>query len=471
MTTSTGLLARYDVQAEQLLTPFAVGNALNGADLSPDGQFLYVAENQVTMTQGFVHKVNLDDGTVTDLAYDRSGAEPGPWDLAVAGNGLAFFTTGYSGSGATVLLHQIDLATDTLSTRMQVFPTALLTHGADASLLFGVQPTASQGPIFTYDAAADSFHNANTAPGFNNDLSAVNRDGSLVAMEFQGGLSVMDRDLHTIQILGGLSGGVAFDPTQDILYGASPATNQIIAYDTNTWHELYRVAIGETIGSGSPFGSGEMTVSDDSSELFLSTPSGVRMIDLPPATGQPAQLKVSGFPSYIGAGTVGTFTVTATDPAGYSVPGFTGTVHFESTDAKASLPEDYTFTPDDQGVHTFQAILSSNGTFSLTATDAADDLSGGQAGIQVHTASSALIPVANRRDLVWDASRGILYITTGDGSVQRYDPATQTLLAPFRVGASPQGADITTTSSSTWPTASRGRPGGWCAKSTSTTAR
>jgi hypothetical protein len=226
-----------------------------------------------------VRKVNLDDGTVTNLAYAYSGAELGPWDLAVAGNGLAFFTTGYSGSGATVPLHQIDLATDTLSTRMQVFPTALLTHGADASLLFGIEPTASKGPIFTYDASTDSFNNSQVG-GFNNSLSAVNRDGTLIAMRLGGGVSILDRDLGIVRSLSNLNGAVAFDPNSKILYAASSTANQVIAFDTNTWDELYRVDIGESLGGTGPFGNGEMQVSDDSSLLFVSTPTGVRVLTL-----------------------------------------------------------------------------------------------------------------------------------------------------------------------------------------------
>jgi sugar lactone lactonase YvrE len=436
---------RYDVGARQLLSRFSVGVNLNGADITPDGQYLYVAESQVGATEGFVRKVNLDDGTVTNLAYTRAGAEQGVRDLSIAANGKAFFTTNYSGSGATVPLHQIDLATDTLSTRVNITPSASLRRGADGSLLFGIEPLASQGPIFTYDSASDTFHNGNAAPGFNNSLSAVNRDGSLIAMVYAGGISIMDRAFHTVQILSSsvAGGGVAFDPNYDTLYAASTATNEVIALDTGSWQELYRVSVGETVRGGSPFDTGEMAVRADSSVLFLSTASGVRVIDLPAVTGVAARLDVSGFPSLISAGASGTFTVTVKDPAGYVIPGFTGTVHFSSTDPNATLPTEYTFTADDQGSHTFTAAFTGNGTYTLTATDDADGLSGSQKNIQTHTAALAVIPVRNRRALVWDASRQLLYITTSDGYVQRYDPTSQALLAPFWVGASPSGMDIT----------------------------
>src|SRR6516162_7513723 len=56
---------------------------------------------------------------------------------------------------------------------------------------------------------------------------------------------------------------------------------------------------------------------------------------------------------------------------------------------------------------------------------------------------SVLIPVANRRDLVFDPTRNMLDITTSSGQVQRYDVANQTLLSPLSVGTSLNGADIT----------------------------
>src|SRR5262249_14101988 len=49
----------------------------------------------------------------------------------------------------------------------------------------------------------------------------------------------------------------------------------------------------------------------------------------------------------------------------------------------------------------------------------------------------------DRRDHVFDPSRNVLYITTDSGRVQRWDVATQQLLAPWDVGTRLLGADIT----------------------------
>ena len=57
------------------------------------------------------------------------------------------------------------------------------------------------------------------------------------------------------------------------------------------------------------------------------------------------------------AGDLIPLTVKATDPFGNAVPGYTGTVHFSSTDVQAGLPADYTFSAGDGGVHTFTMVL------------------------------------------------------------------------------------------------------------------
>ena len=60
------------------------------------------------------------------------------------------------------------------------------------------------------------------------------------------------------------------------------------------------------------------------------------------------------------------FTVTALDQFNNVVTGYTGTVHFTSTDAQATLPANATLT---NGVGTFSATLKTAGTRIITATD------------------------------------------------------------------------------------------------------
>ena len=79
-----------------------------------------------------------------------------------------------------------------------------------------------------------------------------------------------------------------------------------------------------------------------------------------------------------------TFTVTAKDAFGNTATGYRGTLHFTSSDAKAALPHDYTFTAADNGVHRFSATFKTAGTQSLSATDTkTSTITGTRTGIQV----------------------------------------------------------------------------------------
>jgi hypothetical protein len=57
------------------------------------------------------------------------------------------------------------------------------------------------------------------------------------------------------------------------------------------------------------------------------------------------------------------------DASNNAVSGYTGTVHFTSTDPQADLPANYKFTSADHGTHTFDVTLKTAGSQSITAID------------------------------------------------------------------------------------------------------
>ena len=77
--------------------------------------------------------------------------------------------------------------------------------------------------------------------------------------------------------------------------------------------------------------------------------------------------------------------VSALDRFGNAGTGYTGTVHFASSDPQAVLPADYTFTAADAGSHTFTATLKTAGTQTLSVTDTANPAFNSQAQISVIT--------------------------------------------------------------------------------------
>jgi predicted outer membrane repeat protein len=108
-------------------------------------------------------------------------------------------------------------------------------------------------------------------------------------------------------------------------------------------------------------------------------------------------------PDTVVAGTPFDVTVTALDAYGHIATGYTGTVTFATTDPDMAviLPEDYTFSPDDAGVHTFtdtgrgETALVTPGEQMLTVTDTADNNVTGSAAIDVVSADAGVGVVAD----------------------------------------------------------------------------
>ena len=85
-------------------------------------------------------------------------------------------------------------------------------------------------------------------------------------------------------------------------------------------------------------------------------------------------------PTAVATGTAFSFSVTAQDSFNNTASGYSGTVHFSSSDSAASLPADATLTA---GTGSFNATLNTAGAQSLTATDNATSSITGSAAVTV----------------------------------------------------------------------------------------
>ena len=144
-------------------------------------------------------------------------------------------------------------------------------------------------------------------------------------------------------------------------------------------------------------GTQSITATDTSNSSITGTQSGIKVNPAPAST-----LVISAYPSSTTAGVGQTFTVTLYDPKGNVATGYTGTIHFTSSDSLSTagngLPADYTFTSgvgDDDGTHTFTATLKTAGTQSITATDTTNSaLHGTQSGIVVNPTAASIVVVS-----------------------------------------------------------------------------
>jgi CSLREA domain-containing protein len=108
--------------------------------------------------------------------------------------------------------------------------------------------------------------------------------------------------------------------------------------------------------------------------------TGTGSFTVPPG---PASRFILSTPSSTIVGSAFNFTVGAYDLYGNVATAYTGAVAFTSTDPAAGLPASYTFVPSDNGQHTFSATLNTAGSQTITATDAANSITGTSSSITV----------------------------------------------------------------------------------------
>ncbi|NNC16961.1 hypothetical protein HJC22_14650 [Corallococcus exiguus] len=106
--------------------------------------------------------------------------------------------------------------------------------------------------------------------------------------------------------------------------------------------------------------------------------------------GAAAKLVLAAFPDPVDAGDSNDVTVSVTDAHGNRIQGYTGTVHFTSSDAQAELPADAVFAPEDQGEKTVSGLVfKTAGTQSLTAADTATPALTGTVDAEVRASTAA----------------------------------------------------------------------------------
>jgi len=110
-------------------------------------------------------------------------------------------------------------------------------------------------------------------------------------------------------------------------------------------------------------GSQSLTATD----MGNATLTGSQAVTVNPAAA--ARLLITA-PTNVTANARFNLTVTVVDAYGNVATDYRGTIRFRSSDTRARLPANYTFTTADQGRHTFTGlVLKGRGTQTITVTD------------------------------------------------------------------------------------------------------
>jgi hypothetical protein len=225
-------------------------------------------------------------------------------------------------------------------------------------------------------------------------FNAAVKAAAATAQEFYGLQANMPTDSTTTTMTGLGSGASAFNgiktfTANDLVVSASA----VLADPSNTFTALSgsiaAPGAGVTAFNGGPF------IDIDPAYKFAGAlgnyTAGVQLFKTVTASDTSisaysrdttTHFKVTPTVTSVAANTVFSVVVQALDISSAPDLGYTGRVHFTSSDAFAGLPADYTFTPADNGVHIFRNVtLATLNSQTITATDTIDSSVVGQATV------------------------------------------------------------------------------------------
>jgi ELWxxDGT repeat protein len=397
----------------------------------------------------------ISDGTEsgTRLAFDlATGTETsGPLSLQPSGN-LVYFSAAADGLG-----RELWAACITDTTHLGITGPASSVSAAVASI--EVSPLDAANALVPCYTGMVHFTSSDANATLPDDYTFIAGEGAHafdVTLRSLGSHSVTATDTVTGTIIGSIN----------ISVGASPVTSTITATpesivadgtSTSTITVQYKNAEGTdlTAGGGTltlnttagslsvPLNNNDGTYTatlTSSTSLAEATIGGVldgvTMTDTAAVAftaGAAASFLVSA-PAAVSPGVPFHVTITARDANGHTATGYTGTIHFTSSDASATLPSNYTFVGGDNGVHTFTSGVTLNiaGVRSITATDTVTASIAGSANVTVNPISAPVIvagaTATNSVTINWNALSG----------AAGYDVLRSTNNGPFTVIGQPE---------------------------------
>ncbi len=288
--TAGDTIQRYDTAAGAFLSPFVVGGNLIGIDLSPDGQWLAVAD---ATTQGAYNRIVLVDtgaGDTTEVSFERAFGESGTYMVAWGADYQVLVTSSFAGSG-WVPLRLYNPACDQTTVLGSVRQDTMLTPSADRLTIGLAEANISNGPVHAYDVASGAISADVTTGWFTFEVAVAPQGDQFVVPTYDGAF-VYSYDGSSFQLqtmLGRYASygpvSAVFSPAGDVLYTAEYGGTQggVKVYDTTTWAQVATLDNYQLPWSGNhALGEGRIRVSPDGLWLVVSVSNGARLYSLAP---------------------------------------------------------------------------------------------------------------------------------------------------------------------------------------------
>ncbi|PQO33487.1 hypothetical protein C5Y96_11655 [Blastopirellula marina] len=448
--TSSGHLERWDYENQTLLDRYEdIAGSPSALEIVPGGEFAIVGEGVDEGRQAILWLVNLADGTKTRWAFSLDSGELGVQDIAMAADGKIFVTTSAYPTHINPI-RVIDYQTNSTTKMMRVLAESGVTRTYDHSLIFFQE---SNGAETSYDATSSSF--VPIVSDFDNfdfirtDHMAISPlDGRFFIYH-----ALHASDLQRERIGRSYVYAPIFDNHRPLLYAVDVETDEVLVMNGNSLEILRRIPIGADVTVDV-----KVSLSSDSRYLFVSTETDVRQLvttvpgasldDLLSPTGHILEGASEDVPPWI--------TIQFDEPVkGVTLDDLTLT---QNGGDNLITGHEKLFTID--GGRTWILLgtydaMSAPGSYvlHLTAIGAnITDRGGNQLATDLHqvwthaTDSPGNLPfsLVGVRDQHFDETSGVLYITTEDGTLHRWDVSKQKFLSSIKnVAALPAGLDTT----------------------------
>jgi hypothetical protein len=374
-------------------THFVVGGLANPSTAGVAQSVTVTAKdafnNTATGYTGTVHVTSSDGAATLPANYAFTGADAGSHSFSVT---------------LRTLGSQDVTATDTANASISGLQTVTVQPGAATHFAVSVPASTTAGTAFSFTVTAKDSSN-NTATGYGGTVHFTSSDGQAtlpadstltngtgtfsVTLKTAGTRAVTATDTATASITGSASTLVApaaathFAVTAPASATAGSAfSSTVTALDQfNNTATGYSGTVHFTSSDGQAIlpadstltnGTGTFSVTLETAGTQTVTATDTVTASITGTTGSIAVAAASAThfavsaPASATAGSAFSSAVTALDQFNNTVTGYSGTVHFTSTDVQAVLPADSTLT---NGTGTFSVTLKTAGLQTVTATD------------------------------------------------------------------------------------------------------
>ncbi len=423
-------VSRYNAATGDLLSTISVLGWPGPGDITPDGNYLLLTDRQVKT----IHKINLNNGTDTEIPYTTTGSgETYPVSLVAVSNSMAYFSSSQSGSGNSYPIHTLNITTGavgnaTVPGLTSVTPGVILHRSTDHSTVI----IGNGGPEL-FDVATNTV--VAQATGIDywwTNFMAASPGGALTATYSNSAITLLNHQEKPVWT-SLPQGPMIFSPVYNTLYIVPTGSSSVLAYDTTTFKEKASFDLGEAAPYNwyDPPGEGIMDISTDGKTLFVQTNTGIRMVNVDESAFSSVSLAASS-PTSTGSGVI-TFTANVSGSPSGVVSFLIGNVTHGSAPVIGNTA---TFTMSSAGVEDVQAsyVVSATGaTVYSPVVAVAETLSAGNE-----------IFAGTHYDQIFDATRNQLDIATTNGDIVRYDVGTHQVAGVIHVDGAHLGyGDIT----------------------------